>query len=193
VHERIPRYEGNIFTLVTDKVEMPGGKVVARDYLQHPGAVGVVPLDDDGRVLLVHQYRPALGRQLWELPAGLVDVEGEPAPVTAQRELGEEADLRAGRLDLLVDLNLSPGSSNERIRIFLARDLSPVPQAERHERHDEEAELTVSWFDLDEAIAMVFRGEITNSSAVSGLLATAYARDAGWSLLRPVDTPPPGP
>jgi 8-oxo-dGTP pyrophosphatase MutT (NUDIX family) len=190
VHERIPRYEGQIFTLVTDKVEMPGGKVVTRDYVRHPGAVGVVPYDDR-RVLLVRQYRPALGRELWELPAGLVDVAGEEAPVTAQRELGEEADLRAGRLDLLVDLHLSPGMSNERIRLFLARDLSPVPDADRHERHDEEAVLTASWFDLDEAIAMIFRGEITNASAVGGLLATAQARDAGWSTLRPADTPPP--
>jgi ADP-ribose pyrophosphatase len=191
VRDTLERFKGAIFTVVTDRVEMPGGRVVARDYVRHPGAVGVVPLDDGGRVLLVRQYRPALRRELWELPAGLLDVEGEEPPATAQRELGEEADLRAGRLDLLVDLHLSPGSSTERIRIFLARDLSPVPEADRHERHDEEAALTVSWFDLDEAIAMIFRGEVTNASAVAGLLATAHARDVGWAPLRPVDTPPP--
>jgi 8-oxo-dGDP phosphatase len=177
VRDRVERFRGGIFTVVTDQVEMPDGGVAARDYLRHPGAVGVVPLADDGRVLLVRQYRPALGRAIWELPAGLVDVEGEPAEETARRELAEEADLRAGRLDPLIQLHTSPGSSDELIRIFLARDLSPVPDGERHERHAEEATLTVSWFDLDEAVAMTLRGEITNAAAVTGLLAAARVRD----------------
>jgi ADP-ribose pyrophosphatase len=177
VRDRVERFRGGIFTVVTDTVELPDGSVVERDYVRHPGAVGVVPLDDGGRVLLVRQFRVPVGRELWELPAGLVDVEGEPAAETARRELAEEADLHAGRLDPLVDLHTSPGSSNELIRIFLARDLTPVPDGERHERHAEEATLIVSWFALDEAVAMALRGDITNAAAVTGVLAAARVRD----------------
>jgi 8-oxo-dGDP phosphatase len=173
VVDRVERFHGSIFSVVTDKIELPDGSVVDRDYVRHPGAVGVVPLDDAGKVLLVRQYRAALGRELWELPAGLVDVKGEPADATARRELAEEADLLAGRLDHLVDLHTSPGSSDELIRIFLARDLAPVPDGDRYDRYDEEASLTVSWFGLDDAVAMALRGEITNAAAVAGLLAAA--------------------
>ena len=153
-------------------------------------AVGVVALDDVGRVALIKQYRHPVGRKLWELPAGLRDVAGEDLALAAARELGEEADLRAARYDLLVDLHTSPGFSAETIRIFLARELSPVPEQERHERTDEEADIELAWIELDEAVAMVLRGEITNAAAVGGLLSAARARDDGWATLRPADTPP---
>jgi 8-oxo-dGDP phosphatase len=173
VVSREERFRGPVFRVVTDQVEMPDGRVVPRDYLEHIGAVGVVALAGDGKVVLVRQYRPPLRTHLWELPAGLVDVTGEELPATAHRELAEEADLRAGRLDLLIDLHTSPGCSNERIRIFLARDLTEVPDADRHVRQHEEAGMEVHWFDLDEAVRMVFAGEITNAAAVAGLLAAA--------------------
>jgi len=189
VLDRVERYQGKIFSVVTDRVTMPGGGQAERDYVRHVGAVGVVPLGDDGRVLLVRQYRHPITKIMWELPAGLVDVAGEPPPDTARRELAEEADLRCERLDLLVDLHTSPGFSDELIRIFLARGLSPVPDADRFQRSDEEAELTVEWVPLDEAVAMIFRGEITNAAAVTGLLATVRARDENWSPLRLADTP----
>jgi ADP-ribose pyrophosphatase len=160
---------------------------VTRDVVENLGAVGVVALDDMGRVALIRQYRHAVGQRLWELPAGLRDVDGEGLVHGAARELAEEADLVAGRYDLLIDLHTSPGFSNEVIRLFLARSLSPVPDSDRFHRTDEEAELEVAWVDLDEAVAMVFRGEITNAAAVGGLLATARARDEGWATLRPVD------
>jgi 8-oxo-dGTP pyrophosphatase MutT (NUDIX family) len=186
---RQERYRGPVFRVRTDEVTMPGGGVAARDYVVHPGAVGVVALDDAGRVVLVRQYRHPVGRVLWELPAGLVDVVGEDLLAVAARELIEETDLAAGRFDLLVDLHTSPGSSNELIRIFLARDLTGVPEGERHVRTDEEADLVVARVDLDEAVGMVFAGEITNAACVGGLLASARARDGGWAALRPPDTP----
>jgi ADP-ribose pyrophosphatase len=178
VLSRTEHFKGPMFRVVTDEVVMPGGGVAKRDYMIHVGAVGVVAIDDDGRVVLVRQYRHPVGRHLWELPAGLIDVEGEALDRAAARELEEEADLSAGRLDALVDINPSPGCSNERIRLFLARDLSPVPDERRHVRRDEEAELTVARVDLDEAVAMVLRGEITNAACMVGLLAAARLRAA---------------
>jgi 8-oxo-dGDP phosphatase len=189
VLSRTERFSGRVFTVVTDRVTMPGGGEADRDYLRHVGAVGVVALDDRERVVLIGQYRHAVGQRLWELPAGLRDVEGEDLAVGALRELAEEADLRAGRVDVLLDLHTSPGCTDEQIRIFLARDLSPVPDTERHDRTDEEADIEVRWVPLDEAVAMVFAAEITNAAAVGGLLAAARARDLDWAPLRPSGTP----
>lgn len=185
VQSRVARYEGPIFSVFTDEVTMSSGRTAHRDVVQNKGAVGVVAFDEVGRVVLIRQYRHAVGQRLWELPAGLRDVEGEDLARTAARELAEEADLEAGQYHLLIDLFTSPGFADETIRIFLARDLSPVPDDSRFERTDEEADLEVAWIDLDEAVAMIFRGEITNAAAVGGLLAAARARDEGWATLRP--------
>ncbi|MEU8116673.1 NUDIX hydrolase [Micromonospora sp. NPDC048947] len=191
VRSRQERYRGRIFDVVTEEVTMPGGGTGLRDLVRHVGAVAVVALDDAGQVVLIRQYRHPVGRHLWELPAGLMDVSGEELPVAALRELAEEADLTAGRVDVLVDLHSSPGFTNEIVRVFLARDLADVPADERHERHDEEADLQVVRIDLDEAVAMVLAGEITNASAVAGLLAAARARDTGFASLRRADAPLP--
>jgi len=188
---RTERYAGPIFTVFTDEVTMSDGDPASRDVVENKGAVGVAAIDDVGRVVLIRQYRHPVRRRLWELPAGLRDVQGEDLALTAARELAEETDYRAGRFDLLIDLHTSPGFSDETIRIFLARDLSPVPEDERHDRTGEEADLEIAWFDLDEAVAMVLRGEITNAAAVGGLLAAARAREDGWATLRPADTPAP--
>jgi 8-oxo-dGTP pyrophosphatase MutT (NUDIX family) len=190
--DRTERYQGPIFTVYTDQVTMSGGGTAARDVVENKGAVGVVALDDVGRVVLIRQYRHPVHERLWEVPAGLRDVQGEDMLVTARRELAEETDYTGDRFDLLVDLQTSPGFSNETIRMFLARELRPVPEAERHHRTDEEADLEIAWFDLDEAIAMILRGEITNSSTVAALLAAGRAREDGWATLRPADTPPLG-
>ncbi|RKN15658.1 NUDIX hydrolase [Micromonospora musae] len=189
VRSRQQRWSGRIFDVVTEEVTMPGGGTGLRDIVRHVGAVAVVALDDAGQVVLIRQYRHPVGRHLWELPAGLMDVSGEDLPAAAARELAEEADLTAGRMDVLVDLHSSPGFTNELVRVFLARDLADVPPEQRHERRDEEADLQVVRIDLDEAVAMVLAGEITNASCVAGLLAAARARDAGWSLLRRADAP----
>ncbi|MEH1057943.1 NUDIX hydrolase [Micromonospora sp. CPCC 206171] len=191
LRDRQERFQGRIFSVVTDEVTMPGGDTAKRDYVRHVGAVAVVALDDAGQVVLVRQYRQPVGRHLWELPAGLMDVDGEPLPAAAARELAEEADLTAGTLDLLVDVHTSPGFSDEVVRVFLARDLADVPAEARHERRDEEADIQIVRLDLDEAVGMVLAGEITNGPCVAGLLAAARARDAGWSALRRADAPLP--
>ncbi|MDQ7908934.1 NUDIX hydrolase [Phytohabitans sp. ZYX-F-186] len=167
------RFRGPVFRVVTDEVVMPGGRVVDRDYLRHVGAVGVVAVDDAGQVVLIRQYRHALRRHLWEIPAGLADVPGEALPEVAARELAEETDLVAGRLEHLLELHTSPGCSNERIRLFLGRDLRPAPDS-GYERHDEEAEMQVRRFPLTEAVSMALAGEITNGPTVAGILAAAH-------------------
>lgn len=192
VRARHERFHGRMFDLVTDEVGMPGGGYADRDYLVHVGAVGVVALDEADRVVLVHQYRHPVGGYLWELPAGLIDVPGEELPLAAARELAEEADLVAADWRLLVDVHVSPGSTNEVIRLFLARGLTPVPEADRHVRHDEEAGLTTRLVDLDEAVRMALSGGITNAACLIGVLATARLRDAGWpEPARPLDAPLP--
>jgi 8-oxo-dGTP pyrophosphatase MutT (NUDIX family) len=185
VLSRQEHFKGSIFSVVSDEVAMPGGGTARRDYSRHLGAAAAAALDDAGRIVLVNQYRHPVRRFLWELPAGLLDVRGESSLVTAQRELAEEANLVAARWNLLAELHTSPGYSDECIRIYLARDLAPVPEHARHQREHEEAEMTVHVVDLDEAVDMVFRGEITNAAAIAGVLATARARDAGWAPLRP--------
>ena len=182
-------YRGNILALRADQVRMPGGHIAKREVIEHYGAVAVAAVDDAGRVAMVYQYRHAIGRRLWELPAGLLDVPGEDPVVSAARELAEETDLRAARWDLLVDAYTSPGYSDELIRLYLARDLSPVPVAERHERQDEEAGLVTRRVDLDEAVAMALRGEILNAACLIGVFAAADLRAHGWRVRRPLDAP----
>lgn len=168
-------YVGKILALRADEVAMPGGGRSRREVVEHPGAVVVVALDESDRVVLVHQYRHPLGRRLWELPAGLLDVAGEQPLRTAQRELAEEAGLAAERWSLLVDVASSPGFTDEAARVFLARDLSDVDRPDAV--GDEEADLVIDRMPLDEAVRLVFAGEIVNAPAVSGLLAARAVRD----------------
>ena len=178
-------HRGKIFALRRDQVRMPGGKVVTREVVEHFGAVAVVALDDDGNIPMVYQYRHAFGRRLWELPAGLLDVHGEPAHLTAARELHEEAGLRASTWQVLVDLDSTPGFSDESVRVFLATGLSEV---DRPDAHDEEADMTLRWYPLAEAAGKVLNGEIVNAIAVAGILA-AHAVTTGFAEPRPLDSP----
>ncbi len=175
-------YVGNIFALRADEVRMPGGTTARREVVEHYGAVAVLALDDDRKVALVYQYRHPLGRRLWELPAGLLDLGGEPPHITAARELKEEAGLAATTWHTLVDLDSAPGFSDESVRVYLATGLTDVG---RPEAHDEEADLTMRWVPLDEAVQMVLSGEIANSIAVGGILAAHTVTDV--TSLRPVD------
>jgi 8-oxo-dGTP pyrophosphatase MutT (NUDIX family) len=183
-------YEGRIWDVVSDKFQLSDeGEPLVRDYIDHPGAVAVLPMNDDGEVLLIKQYRHPVGMDLWEIPAGLLDVEGEDFIAGAARELAEEADLVASRWNVLVDFFNSPGSSSEAIRIYLARGLSEVPGHARHVRTDEEAEIEQRWIPLDEAVAAVLDGRLHNPSAVVGVLAAAAARADDFKGLRPADAP----
>ena len=184
-------FTGNVISLHLDRVQMRDGAVALREVVDHPGAVGVVALDDDGTILLVNQYRHPVGVRLDELPAGLLDVDGEPALLAAQRELAEEAGVTATDWHVLVDLHTSPGMSNEAIRLFLARGLAPVPDEDRFRPEHEEITLTVHRVQLDDAVGRVFAGSLTNAAAVAGILATAHGVATGWAALRPADSPWP--
>ncbi|MEZ0385283.1 MULTISPECIES: NUDIX domain-containing protein [Mycobacteriaceae] len=176
-------HSGKIFALRRDEVRMPGGTTATRDVVEHYGAVGIVAMDDAGNIPLIYQYRHAFGRRLWELPAGLLDLGGEAAHLTAARELVEEAGLTATTWQVLVDLDSTPGFSDESVRVYLATGLSEV---DRPEAHDEEADLTLRWYPIAEAAKLVFSGEIVNALAVAGILA-AYLHHQGFTTLRPVD------
>lgn len=179
-------YSGRVFIVYQDQVSMPGEVTSQRDVIRHPGAVGVVALDGQNRVLLVRQYRHPVARRLDELPAGLLDVEGEAGSVAAARELAEEAGYAADRWDVLVDALTSPGMTDEAIRILLARQVRKVP---RLVQHDEELEMTAAWVPLDEAVSRVLSGQIENAMACLGLLAAAHAQRTGFVGLRQADTP----
>ncbi len=176
-------YVGNIFALRADEVRMPGGKTARREVVEHYGAVAIVAMDDDDNVVLIYQYRHPVGRRLWELPAGLLDLGGEPPHVSAARELKEEAGLSAQDWRVLVDLVSAPGFSDESVRVYLATGLSDVG---RPDAHDEEADLVVRWLPLDEAVQRVLSGEIVNAITVSGILA-AHTMRADSGSLRTVD------
>jgi 8-oxo-dGTP pyrophosphatase MutT (NUDIX family) len=179
---------GRLVTVRTDKVRMPGGNLAERDVVLHPGAVAVLALDDAGQVLMIRQYRHPVNKLLWEIPAGLRDIAGEPLLATAQRELLEEAGYRARDWRVLADYYSSPGFTTERLRIFLARDLELVPAAERDfVPEDEETQLVLAWLPLDEAVRKVLAGDLHNSAAALGILAGYAARSQGYDRLRPAD------
>ncbi|MGV9712110.1 NUDIX domain-containing protein [Gordonia sp. NPDC003424] len=173
-------YDGAILTLRVDEVEMPGGRVAEREVVEHHGAVAVVARDEQGRIALVRQYRHPIGRRLLELPAGLLDAGAGESPLdAAKRELAEEVDLAAEQWHVLVDVDLSPGFTDEALRIYLAEDLRHLDPAERH---DEEADMSVEWMSADDAVGGILAGEIVNATCVAGILAVAAASDPGVVL-----------
>jgi ADP-ribose pyrophosphatase len=179
-------YEGRVITLVRDTVAMPGGGDSVREVVRHPGAVAVVALDEQERVVLVRQYRHPVGGYLWELPAGLRDAEGEPPLETAKRELAEEALLSARRWSLLTTTFSTPGFCDEQVLVYLAEDLADAPRPDGFTVEHEELDMTVERVPLAAAVQRAFDGAIRNAIAVIGLLAAAQHRAAGTTL-RPVD------
>ncbi|GGE60836.1 NUDIX domain-containing protein [Nesterenkonia cremea] len=158
------------------------GETLRRVYLKHLSAVAVLAVDEQDRVLLINQYRHPVRMKLWEIPAGLLDVDGEPMLEGAQRELVEEADLQAQTWSTLLDFYTTPGANNEAIRIYLAEGLTEVPEAERHTREAEEAEITTAWLPLAEAVQAVLSGRIHNPSAANGILALHAVRTGAGEL-----------
>lgn len=191
------RYHGLVWDVQRDHVDLGAAGTVKREYLGHPGAVVVLALRPDPgnpareQLYLVKQYRHPVATTEWELPAGLLDVSGEPPWEAAARELAEEADLEAARWDVLLDFYPSPGAMSEAIRIFLARELSDVPEDRRHDRTGEELGMPGGWIDLDDAHAAVLAGRLNNASAIMGILAAYAARARDWATLRPYDAPWP--
>jgi 8-oxo-dGTP pyrophosphatase MutT (NUDIX family) len=177
-------FTGRVISLRKDIVAMPGNTTSQRDVVVHPGAVGVVALDADQQIVLVQQFRHPVRRRLDELPAGLLDVEGEPGSLAAARELMEEAGLAADTWHVLVDALTSPGMTDEAIRLYLARDLREVP---RDVQEHEELEMTVVREPLTDAVDRVLAGQIENAMACLGILAAAEAVRRGFAGLRPVD------
>ncbi len=184
-------FSGKVTGVRSDEVRMPDGSTVRRDYQTHPGSVAVVALDDEGRVLLVRQYRHPVRHILWEIPAGLLDVPGEHPLRAAQRELYEEAHLRADDWRVLVDIYSTPGGSDEAIRIFLARDLSDA-EGERFAASEEEAHFEYARVPVADLVRQILAGELHNSCLAVGVLALqAVLNGDGVDALRPADAPWP--
>lgn len=185
--ERVTQFEGRIWSVISEDVDF-GPVVARRDVLLHPGAVAVIAMDDDDRVLLIRQYRHPVAMLLFEPPAGLMDTADETGWQTAQRELAEEAGYRASRWDVLADVYLSPGGMSEAVRIFLARGLESLPGGRLMTGEAEEAHLPRAWVPLAEATTLVLGGEVGSPTAVIGILAAEASRARGWTTLRPPDS-----
>ena len=150
-------YTGKVLAVRRDQVRMPAGGTSVREIMEHAGAVAVAALDADDRLMMIYQYRHALERRLWEMPAGLLDVAGEPAVETAKRELAEEVGLAADEWSVLIDVAPSPGFSDESVRVFLATGLHDVGRPELG-ADDEEADLETHWIPLPDARRHGVRG-----------------------------------
>lgn len=166
-------FEGRAWDIRRDEFAF-AGHTITREYMDHPGAVAVLAIDDQDRVLLINQYRHPIGLRDWELPAGLLDVGGEPPLDTARRELAEEADLMAEHWSELITFHTSPGGSNETLHVFEARGLLPT---QAFARTDEEAEIVTRWVPLDEAVDAVLEGRLSNSILIIAVLAAHARRD----------------
>ena len=189
VTEREVAFRGRVWDVVTDHVRLDASLVVARDVIRHPGAVAIVAFREPGEVLLVRQYRHPVGREMWEPPAGLLDVAGEDPLAAAKRELHEEADAVATTWHVLVDFFTSPGGSSEAIRIYLAREIFEVPHADCFVREAEEKGMIRRWVPLDEVLAGIAASELQSPTLVTGAYALDAARRAGFATLRPADAP----
>lgn len=181
-------FEGRVWNVLSQTFAY-GSETITRDYVQHTGAVAVLALDDEDRMLLIRQYRHPVRYREWEIPAGLLDEPGEPPLRAAQRELAEEADLTAENWSVLSEFYTSPGGSDEAIRIYLARDLAASDAV--FERTDEEADIEVLWVPIDEVVDAVLSRRVQNPSLCIGALAAHAGRERGWQTLGDADSPWP--
>ena len=159
-------YRGRSIVVAVDEVELPNGRRVALDVVRHPGASAVVPFETAGSVLLIRQFRHAAGGTIWEVPAGKLD--GDAPDVCARKELEEEAGRRAGRLDALGSIWTTPGFTDEVIHLFAAFDLEKIPM-----RHEPDEVIEVIRVSLDEALDLVWRGELSDAKSALALIHAA--------------------
>lgn len=171
-------YEGRLLKVRSDTVRLPDGAVAEREWIEHPGAVAVIAVTDAGELVMERQYRYALGRDMFEIPAGKIDP-GEDALETGRRELQEETGYTAAEWTHVATIHLAIGYSNERIEIYLAKGL-------RHAQAklDDEEFLEVFTLPLATALAWVREGKITDSKTVSCLLWAEKILDGEWSARR---------
>ncbi len=163
-------YAGRVWDVRSDTVRYGDGEIV-RQYVDHPGAAAVVAVDDEERVLLIQQYRHPIRHRDWEIPAGLLDVAGEPPIETARRELAEEADLVAASIEPLVSVFTTPGGNDEVVHVFLARQLTSASAT--FARTDEEADIRLEWVALADVVDAILAGRMRNGILVAGVLAAA--------------------
>lgn len=183
---------GRVCNYLEDAIRAPGGGQFTRQYITHPGAVGIIAINEDDQVAVVRQYRHPVQLTLIEPPAGLLDVEGEDPLVAARRELAEEVLLQAEDWRVLVDVCTSPGGSQESSRVYLATGLSSRGRPDGFVLEDEEAEMAIDWIDLDDLVEGILEGRLTSPLLVSGIMAYALARATGRvEHLRPADAPWP--
>lgn len=167
--ERLDRtlvYKGVIIDFYQDTVKVPNGNIVKWDFIGHKGAAAVVAVNEEGKLLMVRQYRNALDRETLEIPAGALDSADEPTSVAAARELQEETGYAAGKLDLLITLRTTVAFCNEKIDIYVATDLKPGSQ-----HLDEDESIDVEAHDIDELIRMIYECKIQDSKTVAAIMA----------------------
>lgn len=172
VRSSVIEYNGPIWNVRKDEVAI-GDQVVARDVITHPGAVAVVALDDEQRILLIRQYRHPRAAYLFELPAGLRDVDGEDPMTAAQRELAEETGYEATDWSLLVEEYTSPGGSAESLIVYLARGVRALTGGRVMTDAAEEQDMPHVWVPFSDAVRYVLGGDIKGGTVVVGVLAAA--------------------
>ncbi|HEY0258687.1 MAG TPA: NUDIX hydrolase [Lacisediminihabitans sp.] len=179
-------FTGRVWNIRRDTFEY-GDASITREYMDHTGAVAILAIDEHDRVLLIKQYRHPIGSRDWEIPAGLLDIDGEGPLAAAKRELAEEVDLVASDWKLLCDFASSPGGSNEVIRVYLARGLKATKEA--FARGEEEADIENRWVDLDEVVTAVLNRSLGNSILSIAALAAHASRARGWTSLGDAESP----
>ena len=160
-------YEGKIFSIKRDKLTRDGRDTFVRETVVSDDAVGIVAVDGQGRILLIRQYRHPVGQPVWEIPAGKMDVKGEKPEETALRELREETDTRAAKIEFLTMFLNSAGWTTEKTYVFLARGLKGVPE---YDRQNEEADIEKKWISMSKALDMVRSGQLNDAKTIIGLL-----------------------
>lgn len=160
-------YSGKVFDLIVDEIEYPSGRRGVREIAHHPGGAVVVPVLDDGRIVMVRQLRYPLEKHILELPAGKLSP-GEAPEHAARRELEEETGWVAGRLTKLISIYTTPGFCDEELHLYLGTGLHPAPDG--HKREEGESSMTIHLFALNDALRMIETGEIKDSKTIVGLL-----------------------